>query len=71
MVMIYIVYLFSLATFFIGILIILKPSAVYDFISVHSQSFGIHILAVFVRAFLGLARISHEHCVNFLKLCSL
>jgi hypothetical protein len=55
MVMIFIMYLFSLFTLFVGMAIVIKPVAVYDFIHSYSKSLTIHILAVVISGLTGLA----------------
>lgn len=56
--MIYIIFIFSVLTFIAGIAIIIKPDAIYDFIGLHSESLGVHALAVVVRVTIGVALIS-------------
>jgi hypothetical protein len=46
MIRFFIMYLFSLFTLFVGMAIVIKPVAVYDFIHSYSKSLTIHILAV-------------------------
>ncbi len=53
--MVYIGYLFSLFTLFTGIIIVLKPDSVYQRLGTYSRTPGIHIIAVLVRAVIGIA----------------
>jgi hypothetical protein len=55
MIRFFIMYLFSLFTLFVGMAIVIKPVAVYDFIHSYSKSLTIHILAVVISGLTGLA----------------
>ena len=63
--MIFIIYLFSLFTLLVGMAIVIKPVAVYDFIDSSSKSLTIHILAVLIRGLIGLALLSCSPLANF------
>ncbi|MDX1301701.1 hypothetical protein [Photobacterium sp.] len=55
----YVILLFGILILFSGLLIIIKPAYIFDFIRSHSESVSLHIFAVIIRLILGVALLTY------------
>ena len=61
----YIILLLGIAILLLGVVILVNPDSIFGLIISHSESLGLHVLAVVVRLVLGIALITYSaesHC---------
>ncbi len=55
----YILLLFGISILLLGVVILVNPDSIFGLIISHSESLGLHVLAVVVRLVLGIALITY------------